>query len=78
MEWISVEDRLPKSKQAVDVFCVDLWNKKKKRIINAKYTKTYGFDYTEDSGYPQDAAGIENSYKVTHWMPLPAPPKQEG
>ena len=64
-EWISVEDRLPEEK----VNC----------IVHYKH------DYCDNDGYwaigtcfyDGEKFRINLSYKVTHWMPLPQPPKGE-
>ena len=64
-EWISVEDRLPEEK----VNC----------IVHYKH------DYCNNDGYwaigfcfyDGEKFRIDLGYKVTHWMPLPNPPKGE-
>ena len=65
-EWISVEDRLPKSK----VNC----------LVHYKHS------YCDDDGYYAiglsfyngEGFQIDLAYKVTHWMPLPAPPTENN
>ena len=62
-EWISVKDRLPESGETTLVYNGDI--------------DVHGFwngrwlDYDEN-GYP-----FEVLY-ITHWMPLPEPPKEES
>ena len=64
-EWISVDDRLPEEK----VDC----------IVHYKHA------YCDNDGYwaigicfnDGEKFQINPAYKVTHWMPLPQPPKGE-
>ena len=65
-EWVSVDERLPDFDVPVLVYVKDIFDNKS--IINiTKYTITY--DLTNNW------LGYENSsFKITHWMPLPAPP----
>ena len=66
MEWISVEDRLPEEKpyRFECVLAVKVNNTISEVLFN---TKTSEF-MTRDFGYLNHA--------VTHWMPLPEPPKE--
>jgi hypothetical protein len=57
MEWISVEDRLPKDYQLV--------------IVDGGVARLQGdfwYSYTGSNGR-------FITWRVTHWMPLPEPPK---
>lgn len=63
MEWISVEDRLPENYQEVIVF-VDAANAKE--IYMAQYMNL-SFNIL--------VSGNHSNF-ITHWMPLPEPPKQ--
>ena len=65
-EWVSVDERLPDFDVPVLVYVKDIFDNK--GIINiTKYTITY--DSTNNwLGYEN------NSFKITHWMPLPEPP----
>ena len=64
-EWISVDDRLPKEKANCIVY--------------------YQHAYCDNDGYwaigicfnDGEKFQINPAYKVTHWMPLPEPPKGE-
>ena len=64
-KWVSVDDRLPEEK----VNC----------IVHYKH------DYCNNDGYwaigfcfyDGEKFRIDLGYKVTHWMPLPQPPKGE-
>ena len=63
MKWISVNDRLPKKRE--DVLCLFQDEQRKRKHIEISWMDSVGcFLY-------------ENIYgKVTHWMPLPYPPKE--
>ena len=65
MEWISVKDRLPEEK----VNC----------IVHYKHAYCDYDDYWAIGFcfYDGEKFRIDLSYKVTHWMPLPQPPKGE-
>lgn len=60
-EWIATKDRLPEEGQSVLVHYVDGWMPIA-FLINGKWYQSGG----------------ETSWlSVTHWMPLPEPPKEE-
>ena len=76
MEWISVDDRLPDTYQEVLVFGNDEYNNLGRGVWIGYYRYddwhiVNNGDYI-DGGYGRDYI---NS-KITHWMPLPKPPKQ--
>lgn len=60
-EWISVNDRLPKTMELVFVY------RKGLDIVRIEYLMNDGEWFNDDI------------YKasVTHWMPLPEPPKED-
>ena len=62
-EWISVDDRLPEEK----VNC----------IVHYKHAYCDNDDYWAIGicFYDGEKFQMNLSYKVTHWMPLPKPPK---
>ena len=62
-EWISVDERLPEEK----VNC----------IVHYKHAYCDNDDYWEIGicFYDGEKFQMDLSYKVTHWMPLPKPPK---
>ena len=64
-EWISVNDRLPEEK----VNC----------IVHYKHAYCDNDDYWAIGTcfYDGEKFQIGLAYKVTHWMPLPEPPKGE-
>lgn len=61
--WISVEDRLPEDLRDVLVYAEHLTGGV--RTVERAYCNQYG-DWQEVNGKT-----------VTHWMPLPEPPKEE-
>lgn len=66
MEWISVEDRLPENYSDCLIYKAVPFEKKdsRKRIELSYYIQEYGFYM------------YGNKRRVTHWMPLPEPPKE--
>lgn len=64
-EWISVDDRLPEEK----VNC----------IVHYKHAYCDNDDYWAIGicFYDGEKFKIDLAYKVTHWMPMPQPPKGE-
>lgn len=71
--WISVEDRLPERK---GVFLVAYhpchWD-------NISPETEVGIDTFRGGKSMSNKAWARNKYqRVTHWMPLPEPPKDEG
>ena len=68
-EWISVDDRLPEPKHEFDArnwYLVALSNGVVKELA-------YEFHNHSVFGY----GWRETAYPVTHWMPIPQPPKGE-
>ena len=66
-KWISVEERLPEVGQRVLVWCESRTTKKHVTV------STYMKDYSDKRG-TYFSRRVRN---VTHWMPLPEPPKGE-
>jgi hypothetical protein len=64
-KWISVEERLPGMKNVIAI------NANDEMLIGFVNPASYGTFYKCDS----EADVIFN---VTHWMPLPEPPKEEA
>lgn len=62
-EWISVESELPEERVDVIVYCDGCGGS---FLITAKYM---------DGLWVDTWSGGENMECVTHWMPLPEPPK---
>lgn len=63
-EWISVEERLPEDQQMV-------------LTIDTEGEMGVCFYETEREGIFQMYHGLVEIYNITHWMPLPEPPKGE-
>lgn len=77
-EWISVNERLPE----------DMYGKFRKRIIvlvctesgkvsTASRQRAFHFDKTKLEWQELDTFEWNYRKRVTHWMPLPEPPKGE-
>ena len=64
-KWISVNDRLP----GKNVNCIVHYRH--------AYCNTDGYFAIGCCRYDGEKFQIGLAYKVTHWMPLPAPPKEE-
>ena len=65
-KWISVKDRLPESSYMV--VCVD--------INHDVYVTQYSCRYKKFNAYDTDGGDMFALETVTHWMPLPEPPKE--
>lgn len=66
-EWISVDDRLPEKEQKVFVFYKALGEE------NRIHNDVMATNWRTNKGDFIPVAG----YKVTHWRPLPEPPKED-
>jgi hypothetical protein len=71
-EWVSVEDGLPEIDKTVIGF-------------DGSHLGIYQRVYIDHEGWfwgicynIYDDAEVDDDYKVTHWMPLPEPPKGVG
>jgi hypothetical protein len=66
MEWISVEERLPEDNEYVDILING-----KRRMVDTVFldNKFYIFPPFAKEQW------VEVKNNVTHWMPLPEPPK---
>ncbi|WP_294785703.1 DUF551 domain-containing protein [uncultured Eubacterium sp.] len=64
-QWISVDDRVPESSGTYIVCCKE---QELKHVTFAKFYKKLGY---------WELKGARTFWKVTHWMPLPEPPKEE-
>lgn len=70
MRWIPVEERLPKPEfkdQQRGFYLVTLSNGVVKELI-------YEFRYYDNMMF--DVGWHDTAFPVTHWMPLPSPPKE--
>ena len=72
-KWISVKDRLPEDDVDVIVYAVS--NNGGYTIVITFHThKLYGLNI---EGWAPPWQYFTISYTITHWMPLPEPPKEE-
>ena len=67
MEWISVKDKLPKA-------TTNYKNKLYVLLVDAKGRMSVGYRLHYDSGETMFITAKPIG-EVTHWMPLPEPPK---
>ena len=73
-EWISVKDKLPPHNHDVLVYRPDMAMK----ILVDNYYGYYGEDDAEwHEGWAKYGKDIHNNPLITHWMPMPQPPKGE-
>ena len=73
-EWIRVKDKLPPHNHDVLVYRPDMAMK----ILVDNYYGYYGEDDGEwYEGWAKYGKDIHNNPLITHWMPLPQPPKGE-
>lgn len=63
MEWISVEDKLPEDMKAVVTYS----SNKHGRRIQLAWWNSYWHTWLSNT---------KSVRHITHWMPLPEPPKQ--
>lgn len=68
MEWISVKERMPEKFQLVIGFC-------KSNYYPIDILEYRPNEQTEESWLASDDT-LLSEYDVTHWMPLPEPPKE--
>ncbi len=78
MEWISVEDRIPKKESVEDRIPkkeIVLVYDQNEGIHTAYLSVNFWFCHCEctDGVALYDGSAL---YNVTHWMPLPSPPKE--
>ena len=70
-EWISVEDKLPDTKECVLV--ADWYSGVNYGMVKAYYNSAWFID--KDSVDVYGDASVDLGFDPTHWMPLPEPPK---
>ena len=70
MEWISVKDELPKVCQWVLVVYTP------NNVRQARTEMAYLAEFFGRKFWYLTEIGIDSFEKVTHWMPLPEPPKE--
>lgn len=72
MNWISVEDELPQTQDAVIVAADDVYIKRVE-VITAELID--GVWILSECHLCKHAAILGDHMKITHWMPLPVPPE---
>ena len=91
-KWISVKDRLPEDVQDVLVLVeeTEVYGKhaeRKHKWYNicvgyydsgAWLTSCFGCKYISEVNEEMEARGDKSRVRVTHWMPLPDPPKEDN
>jgi hypothetical protein len=77
MEWISVKDRLPKKNIKVIVRLKCRVDKDSKIIISSMMSNNKTYIYDKDKTLDDGFEDENYSWVVTHWMPLPEPPKNQ-
>lgn len=85
MKWISIKDKLPELETDVLVARPNQYSKKIDRIIACLFDsgpegRTWGHVYDVPrkrlSGFYWSLPAVCPLDHITHWMPLPEPPKQ--
>ena len=74
MRWIPVEERLPEENVTVLAFNADPHAEK---YVLARYRAVVHFGYCWCQFDQEYDSWCASCWKVTHWMPLPQPPKEE-
>ena len=76
MEWISVKDRLPALDETVLLFDYqEMWGDYN-TDVRVGYLSEFTTRKNSDGivNYPE-WGGTEFAFNITHWMPIPEPPK---
>jgi hypothetical protein len=79
-EWISVKDRLPEENQRCLTWCGEpLACSPGTEILIGRFYKNDADGEDPDGwGFSFYKQGFLGGYEITHWMPLPAPPTDQG
>ena len=64
-KWVSVKDRLPENDTRVLAYCKD------RCIHDVKWR------WADNAWYDKGSAAVYLAGFVTHWLPMPEPPKEE-
>ncbi len=83
MKWISVKDRLPEDKQVVLVYSMNTYSVTFEKLVKPAIFEIRHF-HKEGEGefgrywdsFRGDRITAFNWTHITHWMPLPEPPKE--
>jgi len=69
-KWISIKDRLPEINSDTKLIVSEYSHYKNKKFVSVYYYMGEN-DWQNSFGESLDTS----EYEVTHWMPLPEPPK---
>ena len=73
MDWISVKDRLPEHGEEVDIFTdilIGYW------ITDCIFIDPTKYGDNDEKHFCDENDQIYDINHVTHWMPIPDPPKK--
>ena len=76
MNWINVKDELPPCNYEIE----DGYVSQSVIVTDSGYHPSIGFGHLHEDGKWQIYKGevdFMNPEEITHWMPLPKPPKEE-
>lgn len=73
--WISVKDRLPNTGEKVIVFAIGKYDG---FIGDTTYAISMMIDRPSGKRWAVPWQYFDVDYEITHWMPLPEPPKEEN
>ena len=77
MEWIACKEQLPEELVYV-LACTDLGERKIAYYETfEEYVFEGGFNHFKESSRWRSQGGTFMRYEITHWMPLPEPPKYQ-
>ena len=78
-EWVSVKDRTPEAAGYKCIVCaVNTFGQKDVFIAFTGYgdMKWYTMDTTKIGKFVHSNNDVSEAWTITHWMPLPEPPKE--
>ena len=76
-QWIPVSERLPDHSNDVLIYGISDENGEPLILISTYCEKTFGGQFLGSKGWAEPFPYFSHDYTITHWMPLPQPPKGE-
>ena len=80
IEWVSITEQLPEI--GVEVLLFDDWkctNGERRQDMKVGYLSEFTIRKTADGkAYNCEWRGHEFLFNITHWMPLPQPPREQA